>query len=159
MKFVGKARVFDKATQLDATLGSGSIPRGENLVLVVRYEGPKGGPGMPEQLKASAWIMGAKLTNVALITDGRYSGASHGFIVGHIVPEAFVGGPIAVIKDGDTIIIDAETNSLSMDVSDTEIATRLEGWKPPRKTVTRGVLAKYAHLVGDASHGALTDAF
>ncbi|KAL8680535.1 MAG: hypothetical protein Q9186_003286 [Xanthomendoza sp. 1 TL-2023] len=158
-KFVGKARVFDKENQLDAALSSGQIQRGENQVLIVRYEGPKGGPGMPEQLKASAALMGAKLTNVALITDGRYSGASHGFIVGHVVPEAAVGGPIAVVRDGDVITIDAETNRLDMDVSEEELQRRMMAWKAPRKVVTRGVLAKYAALVGDASHGALTDAF
>ena len=158
-KFVGKARVFDKEIQLDAALNSGSIKHGENLVLIVRYEGPKGGPGMPEQLKASAALMGAKLTNVALVTDGRYSGASHGFIVGHVVPEAAVGGPIALVRDGDIITISAETNEISMDVSDGEIALRMKDWRRPRTTVTRGVLAKYAHLVGDASHGAVTDMF
>lgn len=97
--------------------------------------------------------MGAKLTNVALVTDGRYSGASHGFIVGHVVPEAAVGGPIAVVQDGDIVTIDAETHSISMDVSDDEIAQRMKSWKAPKPTVTRGVLAKYAALVGDASHG------
>ena len=158
-KFVGTARVFDKEHQLDAALTGGHIQRDENFVLVVRYEGPKGGPGMPEQLKASAAIMGAKLTNVALVTDGRYSGASHGFIVGHVVPEAAVGGPIALIKDGDIVTINAETNELTVDISDDEFQERRRAWKPPKKTVTRGVLAKYAHLVGDASHGALTDAF
>jgi dihydroxy-acid dehydratase len=114
---------------------------------------------MPEQLKASAAIMGAKLTNVALITDGRYSGASHGFIVGHIVPEAAVGGPIAVVRDGDIVTISAKTNTLSMNVSDEEIEERLKAWKPPKMAVTRGTLAKYAKLVGDASHGAMTDLF
>lgn len=158
-RFVGKARVFDKEHQLNNALSQGQIPRGENLVIIVRYEGPKGGPGMPEQLKASAALMGAKLTNVALITDGRYSGASHGFIVGHIVPEAAVGGPIAIVRDGDVITISAETNELSMDVSEEEIQRRLKEWKPPAPNVTRGVLAKYAQLVGDASHGALTDLF
>ncbi|KAI9878893.1 MAG: hypothetical protein M1830_010197 [Pleopsidium flavum] len=158
-KFVGKARVFDKESQLDYALNKGQIPRGENLVLIVRYEGPKGGPGMPEQLKASASIMGAKLTNIALVTDGRYSGASHGFIVGHVVPEAAVGGPIAVVQDGDVVTINAETNELSMAVDEEEIRERMERWKAPSKTVTRGVLAKYAHLVSDASHGAMTDLF
>lgn len=114
---------------------------------------------MPEQLKASAILMGAKLTNVALITDGRYSGASHGFIVGHITPEAAVGGPIAVVQDGDVITIDAENNRLHMDVSDEEIKERLAKWKQPPPKVTRGVLAKYARLVGDASTGAMTDIF
>ena len=159
MSFTGKARVFNKEHELDDALNKGEIPRGENLVLVVRYEGPKGGPGMPEQLKASAAIMGAKLTNVALITDGRYSGASHGFIVGHIVPEAAVGGPIGVVQDGDMITIDAEKHSISFDVDDKEIERRQKEWKPPRMEVTRGVLAKYARLVGDASHGAMTDLF
>jgi dihydroxy-acid dehydratase len=157
--FTGKARVFDKEQSLNMALKRGEIPHGENLVLIVRYEGPKGGPGMPEQLKASAAIMGAGLKNVALITDGRYSGASHGFIVGHIVPEAAVGGPIAVVRDGDIITISAETNTLSMDVSEDEIKERLKSWKPPKLIVNRGVLAKYAALVGDASHGAMTDLF
>ena len=145
--------------KLNTALNRGEIPHGENLVLIVRYEGPKGGPGMPEQLKASAAIMGAKLTNVALITDGRYSGASHGFIVGHIVPEAAVGGPIAVVRDGDIVTISAVTNELSMNVSDEEIKERLKTWKPPKAGVTRGTLAKYMRLVGDASHGAMTDIF
>ena len=159
LKFIGKAMVFDKEDALNQALNEGKIPHGENLVLIVRYEGPKGGPGMPEQLKASAAIMGAKLTNIALITDGRYSGASHGFIVGHICPEAAVGGPIAIVQNGDKVTISAEANELSMDVSDEEIRERLKAWKPPQKPVTRGVLAKYAHLVGDASHGAVTDLF
>jgi len=159
MSFTGKARVFEKEHELDDALNKGEIPRGENLVLVVRYEGPKGGPGMPEQLKASAAIMGAKLTNVALITDGRYSGASHGFIVGHIVPEAAVGGPIAVVKDGDVITIDAEKHKIEFDVSEEEVKRRMKQWKPPAMPVTRGTLAKYARLVGDASHGAMTDLF
>ncbi|EGP90869.1 uncharacterized protein MYCGRDRAFT_64976 [Zymoseptoria tritici IPO323] len=159
MVFTGKARVFNKEHELDDALNSGSIPRDENLVLVVRYEGPKGGPGMPEQLKASAAIMGAGLTNISLITDGRYSGASHGFIVGHISPEAAVGGPIAVVEDGDVITIDAERNVIEMDVTPEELEGRLKGWKAPRMPVTRGVLAKYARLVGDASTGAMTDLF
>ncbi|OJJ86391.1 putative mitochondrial dihydroxy acid dehydratase [Aspergillus glaucus CBS 516.65] len=158
-RFTGKARVFDKEYQLNDALNQGKIPRGENLVIIVRYEGPKGGPGMPEQLKASAALMGAKLTNVALLTDGRYSGASHGFIVGHIVPEAAVGGPIAVVRDGDVVTIDAESHQLTMDVSEEDIQQRLGEWRPPVPHVTRGVLAKYARLVGDASHGAMTDLF
>ncbi len=159
ISFTGKALVFNKESLLDAALNRGDIKHGENVVLIVRYEGPKGGPGMPEQLKASAALMGARLTNVALVTDGRYSGASHGFIVGHVVPEAAVGGPIAVVRDGDVVTISAETNELSMDVSDEEIRERMKEWRAPPKNVTRGVLAKYAYLVGDASHGALTDAF
>ncbi|KAM0720264.1 hypothetical protein Q7P37_004400 [Cladosporium fusiforme] len=159
MRFTGKAKVFNKEHELDDALNKGEIPRTENYVLVVRYEGPKGGPGMPEQLKASAAIMGAGLKNIALITDGRYSGASHGFIVGHISPEASVGGPIAVVQEGDVITIDAENNVISMDVEQDEIQRRLSEWKPPRMPVTRGVLAKYARLVGDASKGAMTDLF
>jgi len=159
LTFTGKAVVFNKEHELNEALNGSKIPRGENLVLVVRYEGPKGGPGMPEQLKGSATIMGAKLTNIALITDGRYSGASHGFIVGHICPEAAMGGPIAIVRDGDIITISAETNELSMKISDEEIKERLKTWTPPRNPATRGVLAKYAHLVGDASHGAVTDLF
>jgi len=157
--FTGKAMVFNKERELNTALNKGLIPHGENLVLIVRYEGPKGGPGMPEQLKASAAIMGAGLTNVALVTDGRYSGASHGFIVGHVVPEAAVGGPIAVVQNGDIITISAKSNTLSMDVSEEEIAKRMKAWKPVKSLVNRGVLAKYARLVGDASHGAMTDLF
>lgn len=160
MKFTGLARVFNKESELDRALNAGQIPHSPNLVLIVRYEGPKGGPGMPEQLKASAALMGAKLTNVALVTDGRYSGASHGFIVGHVVPEAAVGGPIAVVRDGDTVTIDAERKEIRMDgVGDEEIVERLRTWTRPARTVTRGVLAKYERLVGDASTGCLTDAF
>jgi dihydroxy-acid dehydratase len=159
LRFSGKAMCFDKEVLLNEALSRGEIPRGENLVLIVRYEGPKGGPGMPEQLKASAAIMGAGLTNIALVTDGRYSGASHGFIVGHVTPEAAVGGPIALVKNGDVITIDAETNSISMDVSAEELERRKAEWTPPRMVVTRGVLAKYAALVSDASHGAVTDLF
>ncbi|KAH8653831.1 dihydroxy-acid/6-phosphogluconate dehydratase [Xylariales sp. PMI_506] len=158
LTFTGKARVFDKEQQLNDALTRGEIPRGENLVLVVRYEGPKGGPGMPEQLKASAAIMGAGLDNIALVTDGRYSGASHGFIVGHVTPEAFVGGPIALVRDGDRITIDATSNRIDMvDVDEAELAARRATWKAPPPRVRRGVLAKYARLVGDASHGAVTD--
>ncbi|KAL9066615.1 MAG: hypothetical protein Q9161_007445 [Pseudevernia consocians] len=158
-KFTGIAHVFDKERELDIALNKGEIPHSPNLVLIVRYEGPKGGPGMPEQLKSSAAITGAKLTNIALVTDGRYSGASHGFIVGHVVPEAAVGGPIAVVQNGDIVTISAETNELSMNVSEEEIKERLSKWKRPKRAATRGVLAKYEALVGDASHGALTDAF
>ncbi|OBT68521.1 hypothetical protein VE03_01813 [Pseudogymnoascus sp. 23342-1-I1] len=103
--------------------------------------------------------MGAGLSNIALITDGRYSGASHGFIVGHITPEAAVSGPIAVVRDGDMITISAKTNTLSMEVSDEEMRERFKLWKAPEQVVNRGVLAKYAALVGDASHGAMTDVF
>ncbi|KAI9890208.1 MAG: hypothetical protein M1814_004370 [Vezdaea aestivalis] len=159
LRFSGLTRVFDKESELNAALTAGLIPHSPNLVLIVRYEGPRGGPGMPEQLKASAALMGARLTNVALVTDGRYSGASHGFIVGHVVPEAALGGPIALVRDGDVVTIDAEKNRLDVDVDDLEMERRKKDWAPPRPQVTRGVLAKYAALVGDASHGAMTDLF
>ncbi|KAI4234093.1 MAG: hypothetical protein LQ352_008191, partial [Teloschistes flavicans] len=141
--FRGRARVFDKENELDAALNAGAIPShgAENLVLIVRYEGPKGGPGMPEQLKASAALMGAGFKNVALVTDGRYSGASHGFIVGHVVPEAAMGGPIAAVRDGDVVTIDAERNLLEFEVGEEEVRERMAGWRAPGRLVTRGVLA------------------
>jgi dihydroxy-acid dehydratase len=158
LSFTGIARVFDKEHELDDALSRGDIKREDgNLVLIVRYEGPKGGPGMPEQLRASAAIMGAGLSNVALVTDGRYSGASHGFIVGHVVPEAAVGGPLALVRAGDVVTIDAVGNRLDVDISEEEMEARRKEWKGHNPTVTRGVLAKYARLVGDASHGAVTD--
>ena len=158
-RFTGSARVFDKESHLDAFLASGSLKGSDpNTVLIVRYEGPKGGPGMPEQLRASAALMGAQLSNVALVTDGRYSGASHGFIVGHVVPEAAVGGPIALVRDGDRVVIDAERRELRVDgVGEGEWEERRRAWREPAAVVTRGVLAKYARLVGDASGGCLTD--
>ncbi|KAK8065750.1 dihydroxy-acid dehydratase [Apiospora hydei] len=158
LTFTGKARVFNKEHELNEALSHGQISRDESLVLIVRYEGPRGGPGMPEQLTASAAIMGAGLKNLALVTDGRYSGASHGFIVGHVTPEAARGGPIALVQDGDTITIDAIKNRIDIvNVSDEQLAERRRAWKPPVPHVRRGALAKYARLVGDASHGAVTD--
>lgn len=158
LSFTGKARVFNKEHELNTALTKGQIKRDDgNLVLIVRYEGPKGGPGMPEQLRASAIIMGAGLSNVALVTDGRYSGASHGFIVGHVVPEAAVGGPIALVQDGDEVTIDAVSNRIDVAISDEEMEERRKKWTPPEPKIKRGVLAKYARLVGDASHGAVTD--
>ncbi|KAF4991042.1 hypothetical protein FGRMN_8067 [Fusarium graminum] len=158
LKFTGKARVFNTEKELNASLANSEIKQSDgNLVIIVRYEGPKGGPGMPEQLKASAAIMGAGLSNLALVTDGRYSGASHGFIVGHVVPEAMVGGPIALVKDGDVMTIDAVSNRIDVDITDEEMEKRRSEWKAPEPRVKRGTLAKYAKLVGDASHGAVTD--
>ncbi|KAK4039391.1 dihydroxy-acid and 6-phosphogluconate dehydratase [Parachaetomium inaequale] len=168
LSFTGAVRVFNKEQELTDALAREAIrPDAGNLVLIVRYEGPKGGPGMPEQLKASAAIMGAGLTNVALVTDGRYSGASHGFIVGHVVPEAAVGGPIALVQDGDVVTIDAVANRIDVveipgvgagsEVVEREFERRRREWSPPRMKPMRGVLAKYARLVGDASHGAVTD--
>ena len=168
LSFTGRARVFDKERSLNDALARGDIRRADgNLVVIVRYEGPRGGPGMPEQLRASAAIMGAGLSNVALVTDGRYSGASHGFIVGHVVPEAAAGGPIALVRDGDTVVIDAVRNELAVvavpeggegaEAVDAEFARRRAAWKAPPTVPRRGVLAKYARLVSDASHGAVTD--
>lgn len=159
LSFTGKARVFNKEHELDEALTRGDIKATDgNLVLIVRYEGPRGGPGMPEQLTASAAIMGAGLKNVALVTDGRYSGASHGFIVGHVCPEAAVGGPIAVVRDGDEVRIDAIENRIDvLNATIEELRERKRGWKPPVLKPLRGTLAKYAMLVGDASHGAVTD--
>jgi dihydroxy-acid dehydratase len=159
LSFTGRARVFDKEHELDAALARSEIRATDgNLVLIVRYEGPRGGPGMPEQLRASAAIMGAGLTNVALVTDGRYSGASHGFIVGHVCPEAAAGGPIALVRDGDTVTIDAVGNRIDVvGVSVEELRERKKAWRPPARRPLRGVLAKYARLVSDASHGAVTD--
>jgi dihydroxy-acid dehydratase len=159
LRFEGRAMVFDKESELADALHRGRITNEGRTVIVVRYEGPRGGPGMPEMLKTSAALVGAKLTNVALVTDGRYSGASHGFIVGHVVPEAAAGGPIALVRDGDAITIDAAAHEITVDVPDEEMRRRKEEWVPPRPVVTRGVLAKYAALVGDASHGAMTDLF
>ncbi|KAH7141911.1 dihydroxy-acid/6-phosphogluconate dehydratase [Dactylonectria macrodidyma] len=160
VRFEGTARVFNKEHELCTALDQGKIPRDESIVLVVRYEGPKGGPGMPEQLRASGTLIGGGFKNVALVTDGRYSGASHGFIVGHIVPEAATGGPLAAVQDGDVICIDAEKHRIDMPhVTDEEIQRRLQGWKPQCTRVKKGTLAKYAHLVSSASDGAVTDIF
>ena len=129
-------------------------------MVVIRYEGPKGGPGMPEMLKPTAAIIGAGLGNdVALITDGRFSGGTHGFVVGHIAPEAQEGGIIALVEDGDIIAIDAETNSISLEVSEEELQDRKKQWLPPKLKVTRGVLYKYARTVSSASLGCVTDEF
>ncbi|KAK4246059.1 dihydroxy-acid and 6-phosphogluconate dehydratase [Corynascus novoguineensis] len=168
LSFTGSVLTFDKEQALSDALAREAIrPDAGNLVLIVRYEGPKGGPGMPEQLKASAAIMGAGLRNVALVTDGRYSGASHGFIVGHVVPEAAVGGPVALVRDGDIVTIDAVANRIdvveipgvgkSAEAVEKEFERRRKEWTPPQMKPMRGVLAKYARLVGDASHGAVTD--
>ena len=123
----------------------------------IRYEGPRGGPGMREMLSPTGAIMGKGLgSDVALITDGRFSGGSHGFVVGHVTPEAAVGGPIALVEDGDTIIIDAESMQISLQVSDADLAARLEGWKRPTSPIRTGALAKYRNEVSSASEGAVT---
>ncbi|KAL4791539.1 dihydroxy-acid/6-phosphogluconate dehydratase [Aspergillus venezuelensis] len=165
--FTGKARVFNHEDLFIEALEAGEIPKDEKTVVVIRYTGPKGGPGMPEMLKPSSALMGAGLGNVcALITDGRFSGGSHGFLIGHIVPEAAVGGPIGLVKDGDVITIDAEKRVLDLDVEETELAKRRKAWEADRVEgrlpVTglnlRGTLGKYARNVKDASTGCITDA-
>src|SRR3972149_4316838 len=156
MRFSGPARIFECEEDMLRGLERGDIQKGD--VVVIRYEGPKGGPGMPEMLTPTSAIMGAGLgKDVALITDGRFSGGSHGFIIGHVVPGAQEGGPIALIRDGDVITIDAEKNELSVNVSDAEIATRRAGWSTPRYKATRGTLYKYIKNVKDASGGCVTD--
>jgi len=128
------------------------------MVVVIRYEGPKGGPGMPEMLKPTSAIMGAGLgQDVALITDGRFSGGSHGFIIGHVSPEAQVGGPIGLLKDGDKIVIDADKRTLSVELTDAELAQRKASWVAPPLKATRGTLYKYIKNVASASKGCVTD--
>ena len=156
LKFIGPARVFDGEYDANDGIRSGKVKKGD--VVVIRYEGPKGGPGMPEMLKPTAAIMGAGLgKDVALITDGRFSGGTHGFVVGHIVPEAQEGGVIGLLKDGDMITIDAETNTLSVDLSDQEIETRKNKWVQPPYKFSKGVLYKYIKSVSTASQGCVTD--
>ncbi|ATI04105.1 MULTISPECIES: dihydroxy-acid dehydratase [Cycloclasticus] len=154
--FTGTARVFDSEEDSMASILSGSIKEGD--VLVIRYEGPKGGPGMREMLAPTSAIMGRGLGDkVAFITDGRFSGGTHGFVVGHITPEAFQGGAIAIVEDGDTITIDSVKNELRLHLDDEVIQQRLANWKQPKPRYTRGVLSKYAKLVSSASEGAVTD--
>ena len=156
LTFTGPARVYDSEEDMMAGLENKEIQKGD--VIVIRYEGPKGGPGMPEMLTPTSAIMGAGLgSDVAMITDGRFSGGSHGFIIGHVVPEAQEGGPIALIKNGDVITVDANTNSLSVDLSDDELAKRKESWVMPPYKATRGTLYKFIKAVKDASHGCVTD--
>ena len=156
--FSGKAKVFNGEYAANDGIRDGLVEKGD--VVVIRYEGPKGGPGMPEMLKPTAAIMGAGLgKDVALITDGRFSGGTHGFVVGHITPEAQNGGTIALVEDGDTITIDAETNSITLEISDEELHERKQQWKAPNLKVSRGVLFKYAKTVSSASQGCVTDEF
>lgn len=154
--FSGSARVYNSEEEsLDAIL-SGEVVAGD--VVVIRYEGPKGGPGMREMLSPTSAIMGRGLGNdVALITDGRFSGGSHGFVVGHIAPEAMVGGILALVENGDIITIDAVNDTITLEVSGNELARRRQTWRAPTPNVKRGVLAKYAKTVGSASYGAITD--
>ncbi|MFZ4662431.1 MAG: dihydroxy-acid dehydratase [Caldilineaceae bacterium] len=156
-RFSGPAKVFDSEEATLEGLQQGKVTHGD--VIVIRYEGPKGGPGMREMLSITGALMGAGLgKSVALITDGRFSGGTHGFVVGHIAPEAYDGGGIALVRDGDVITIDAETNTLSMDVSDAELQQRRATWKAPAPKFTKGVLYKYMKTVSSASLGCVTDA-
>ncbi|MGE3403931.1 MAG: dihydroxy-acid dehydratase [Vicinamibacterales bacterium] len=154
--FSGPAKVYDAEEDMLAGLEKGEIARGS--VVIIRYEGPKGGPGMPEMLTPTSAIMGAGLgKDVAMLTDGRFSGGSHGFIIGHITPEAQEGGPIALVRDGDRITVDADACALTLHVNDDELAARRQAWKAPAPKVTSGVLAKYVRLVKSASEGCITD--
>jgi dihydroxy-acid dehydratase len=155
-RFEGPARVFDGEFELIAGINSGKIKAGD--VVVIRYVGPKGGPGMPEMLKPTSAIIGAGLgKSVALITDGRFSGGTHGFVVGHITPEAFDGGTIALVNDGDVIELNAASNTITLKVGNVEIERRRAAWKQPALKATKGLLYKYAKNVKDASLGCVTD--
>ncbi|MGH9217987.1 MAG: dihydroxy-acid dehydratase [Vicinamibacterales bacterium] len=156
-RFTGKARVFDREEDALAAILAGKIKIG--AVVVIRYEGPRGGPGMREMLSPTSAIMGRGLgSEVALITDGRFSGGTHGFVVGHITPEAYAGGPLALVKNGDEITIDALSRTLSVGIPARELASRRKQWRTRKPRYTRGVLAKYARIVSSASTGAVTDA-
>ena len=158
LQFTGVARVFDCEELALKAILDGTVVKGD--VIVIRFEGPKGGPGMREMLSPTSAVMGKGLgKDVALITDGRFSGGTHGFVVGHITPEAFVGGPLAVVETGDKITIDAETHELSLHVDSEIIRRRLATWQQPKRRYERGVLATYAKLVSSASEGAVTDKY
>jgi len=158
LRFEGKAKVFDGEYAANDGIRDGKVEKGD--VVVIRYEGPKGGPGMPEMLKPTAAIMGAGLgKDVALITDGRFSGGTHGFVVGHITPEAQEGGVIGLVEDGDIITIDAESNSITVAIEEAELKRRKASWKQPPLKFERGVLYKYAKTVSSASQGCVTDEF
>ncbi|WP_082026361.1 dihydroxy-acid dehydratase [Flammeovirga sp. OC4] len=157
-KFVGPAKVFNDEFAVIEGISNGEVSKGE--VVVIRYEGPKGGPGMPEMLKPTSAIMGAGLgKDVALITDGRFSGGTHGFVVGHITPEAAVGGNLALVEDGDIITIDAVSNKIEVAVSDEELAERRKAWVAPEPKFKKGILYKYIKTVSSASEGCVTDEF
>ena len=156
--FTGKARCFHGEEAAMAAIMDGSVVKGD--VVIVRYEGPKGGPGMREMLSPTSAINGRGLSQeVALLTDGRFSGGSHGFVIGHVTPEAHLGGPVALVEDGDTITVDAENAEINLHVSDEELAARKAKWQAPEAYTQRGTLAKYATLVSSASEGAVTDKY
>ena len=151
----GPARVFDSEEDTFAAVKAGTISPGD--VVVIRYEGPHGGPGMREMLHVTGAIVGEGLSEtVALVTDGRFSGATHGFMIGHVTPEASKGGPLAALREGDTVVVDVERGELNVELTDAEIAERLTGWVEPEPRYRRGVLANYATLVASASQGAVT---
>jgi dihydroxy-acid dehydratase len=155
-EITGPARVFESEEQCMAAIMADRIRAGD--VLVIRYEGPKGGPGMREMLSPTSALIGKGLGNsVGLLTDGRFSGGTYGMVVGHVSPEAFVGGPIALVREGDSITIDAKQRLLQLNVPAAELDERRRAWQPPAPHYTRGVLAKYAKLVSSASLGAVTD--
>ena len=157
-RFTGSAKVYDSENETYQAILAGDVVAGD--VVIIRYEGPKGGPGMQEMLSPTSAIMGRGLGDeVALITDGRFSGGSHGFVVGHVAPEAATGGPVALVENGDEITIDAVSNQISLNVDDAELARRRALWKAPEPRYKRGTLAKFARLVGSASKGAVTDDF
>ena len=156
--FSGNAKVFEGEFEANDGIKNGLVKKGD--VVVIRYEGPKGGPGMPEMLKPTSAIMGAGLgKDVALITDGRFSGGTHGFVVGHISPEAQNGGNIALIKNGDKIIIDAEKNTINLHISESELNKRKNNWVAPELKIKNGILYKYARNVSNASNGCITDEY
>jgi dihydroxy-acid dehydratase len=156
LKFSGPAKVFDSEFECLTAISESKVNKGE--VVVIRYEGPKGGPGMPEMLKPTSAIMGAGLgKHVALITDGRFSGGTHGFVVGHIVPEAYDGGVIAIVENGDMITIDSENNQIFVDITDDEIKNRIKNWSKPDLKIKKGILYKYVKSVSNASSGCVTD--
>ena len=158
LRFSGKARVFHGEEAGMAAIMDGTVQKGD--VVVIRYEGPKGGPGMREMLSPTSAINGRGLSaDVALLTDGRFSGGSHGFVIGHVTPEAFEGGPIALVEDGDIITVDAEKREINLEVAGDELAKRRQGWRRPEPYAQRGTLAKYAKLVSSASEGAVTDKY
>jgi dihydroxy-acid dehydratase len=156
LRFDGRARVFNSEEQALQGILGGKVKSGD--VVVIRYEGPKGGPGMREMLSPTAAIMGKGLgQEVALITDGRFSGGSHGFVVGHVSPEAALGGPLALVKTGDAVTIDAERREITLHVAAAELKRRRKSWAAPKPYARRGALAKYARQVSSASLGAVTD--
>lgn len=158
LTFTGKARCFHGEEAAMAAIMDGTVVKGD--VVIVRYEGPRGGPGMREMLSPTSAINGRGLSqDVALLTDGRFSGGSHGFVIGHVTPEAHLGGPIALVEDGDTITVDADNAEINLHVSDEDLAARKANWKAPAPYTQRGTLAKYAQLVSSASEGAVTDKY